>query len=309
MASLLTLLACGSAAAAPKVAALVPTIKPPAAPELRDRFHEAVTRGLTAGGDDTIGAAEVRLRLGASDELMSCNGVGPCVARAAQALHIDRAVASEIDVNGKDYVIKLRLLDAVGRELAKVDEPCDICTVKEADDAVARAAGKLAAAEKSLPAETTPPVAAVEPPPAPPPKVETPPQPPPPAPPPPPTPPVAAPTEATTPPPQAETKKMFPWRPVAIASLAVGVVGIAVGIPLIAIDGNPTCNLPNPRTSCPNVYNTVGGGATMLTLGLAGVAASGVLFYLDHRARKRATTVSVVPLAGGGAFVSTGGRF
>ena len=37
--------------------------------------------------------------------------------------------------SGKDYVIKLRLLDAVGRELAKVDEPCDVCTLKEADEA------------------------------------------------------------------------------------------------------------------------------------------------------------------------------
>jgi hypothetical protein len=101
---------------------------------------------------------------------------------------------------------------------------------------------------------------------------------------------------------------MFPWRALAISSLVVGVVGIAIGAPLVAIDGNPTCNLPNPKTSCPDVYNTVGGGAAMLTLGIAGVAASGVLFYLDHRARKRAATVVVLPLQGG-AFVSTGGRF
>ncbi len=305
VASLLILLASSSAMAA-KVAALVPQIKPPAAPELRDRFHEAVTRGYATGGDEVIGAAEVRLRLGASDEMLNCAGTGPCVARIAQNLRIDRAVATEIDVNGKDYVIKLRLVDAVGRELAKVDEPCDICTVKEADDAVARAAGKLAAAAKSLPPETAPPATVETPPPpppkveAPPPKVETPPPPPPVA---------TAPTEPppTTPPP-AE-KKMFPWRPVAIASLAVGVVALAVGIPLMAIDGNPTCNLPNPRTSCPDVYNTMGGGATMLTLGLAGVAASGVLFYMDHRARKKSsTTVSVLPLSGG-AYLSAGGTF
>jgi hypothetical protein len=308
VASLLVLLVSSTAVAAPKLAALVPTVKPPAAPELRDRFHEAVTRGLTAGGEDVIGAAEVRLRLGASEELLNCSGPGACVARVAQTLHVDRAVATEIDVNGKDYVIKLRLLDAVGRELAKVDEPCDICTVKEADEAVARAATKLAAAAKSLPAETAPPARVETPPPpkveAPPPKVETPP------------PPKAetvppsvavAPTEpaATV---QREQQKMFPWRAVAITSLVVGVVGIAIGAPLVAIDGNPTCNLPNPRTSCPDVYNTLGGGAAMLTIGIAGVAASGVLFYLDHRARKRAATVSVLPLSGG-AYVSAGGRF
>ena len=301
MASLVALLASTSALAAPHVAALIPLTKPTAAPELRDRFHEAVTRGF---GDDALGAAEVRLRIGASEEMLGCTGPGACVARIAQNLRVDRLIASEIDVNGKDYVIKLRLLDAVGRELAKVDEPCDVCTLKEADEAVARASGKLAAAAKSLPAETPPPAVVETPPP--PPKVETPPpkvetlppvvaQ---------PTPPVTEPT-----PPPAHEKKMFPWRAVAISSLVVGVVGIAVGAPLVAIDGNPTCSLPNPRTSCPDVYNTKGGGAAMLTLGIAGVAASGVLFYLDHRARKKAaTTVSVMPLSGG-AYLSAGGTF
>ncbi len=303
VASLLVLLASSSAVAAPKVAALVPQLKPPAAPELRDRFHEAVTRGYATGGEEVMGASEVRLRIGASDEMLNCAGTGPCVARVAQNLRVDRAIASEIDVNGKDYLIKLRLVDAVGRELAKVDEPCDICTVKEADDAVARAAGKLAVAAKSLPPEAAPP-ATVETPPAPPPRVETPPPPKPETPP----PAIAAPTEPTPTPAAQREKKMFPWRAVAITSLVVGVVGIAVGAPLVAIDGSPTCNLPNPRTSCPDVYNTLGGGAAMLTLGIAGVAASGVLFYFDHRARKQAATVSLLPLSGG-AYVSAGGRF
>jgi hypothetical protein len=280
-----TILAPGVAAATAHVAALVPQVRPLGAPEVRDRFHEAVTRGLQAAGDEVLGAAEVRLRLGSSEELLGCTGTGPCMARVAQTLHIDHGVASEIDVNGKDYVIKLRLVDAVGRELAKVDEPCDICTLKEADEAVARAAGKLAAAEKALPVESPPP-----------PKVETPAQ------------------VEVTPPPGTETppvqreKKMFPWRAVAITSLVVGVVGIAIGAPLVAIDGNPTCNSANPRQTCPDVYNTLGGGATMLTLGIAGVAASAARFYFDHRARKRATTVTLLPLSGG-AYLSAGGHF
>lgn len=292
-----------AAAAASKLAALVPQIRPAAAPELRDRFHEAVTRGLQTGGDEVLGAAEVRLRLGASEEMLGCAGTGPCVAHVAQTLHIDRVVASEVDVTGKDYAIKLRLLDAAGRELAKVDEPCDICTVKEADEAVARAATKLAAAAKSLPAETAPAATTEAPPPkaeVPPPKVE---QPPPAV----ETPP--APVEPTPTPTHAE-KKPFPWRPVAISSLAVGLVAIAIGIPLLAIDGQPTCSLPNPKTACPDVYNTVGGGATLLTLGIAGAAASGVLFYFDHRERKKraAPAVTLMPLQGG-FFVNAGGRF
>lgn len=300
-----------TAAAAGKVAALVPQIRPAAPAELRDRFHEAVTRGLQGGADEVIPAAEVRLRLGASEELLNCVGVGACVARASQALHADHVVATDIDQTGKDYAIKVRLLDPVGRELAKVEEPCDICTINEANEAVARAAGKLAAAAKTLPAEAAapketppPPVAKTEPtpPPPPPPKAE-------PTPPPVATPPPAPATEPTPSVTAQKEHKGFPWRPVAIASLSVGLVAIVAGIPLLAIDGQPTCSLPNPRQSCPEVYNTVGGGATLLTLGLAGAAASGVLFYMDHRARKQARpTVMIMPTQGG-AFVSTGGRF
>ena len=297
-----------SASAAGRAAALVPQIRPTAAPEVRDRFHEAVTRGLQTGGDEIVPAAEVRLRLGLSEEMLNCGG-GACVARAAQALRIDRIVATDIDVSGKDYAIKLRLLDAVGRELAKADEPCDICTVKEADEALARAATKIAAAARALPGET-PPTPRTETPP-PPPKAEAP---PPPAPKlePPPLPKADVPPQASEPTTTAlmrPEKRGFPWRPVAIASLAVGLVGIVSGIPLLAIDGQPTCNLPNPKQACPDVYNTVGGGAALLTIGLAGVAASGALFYLDHRARTKARpTVMVVPMPGG-AFLTTGGRF
>src|SRR5437588_2670211 len=104
-----------SAASADRLAALVPQVKPAPPVELRDRFHEAITRGLQSGGTEVIPAAEVRLRLGASDEMLNCAGVGPCVARSVQALSADRVVASEISVAGKDYVIRLRLLDPVGR--------------------------------------------------------------------------------------------------------------------------------------------------------------------------------------------------
>src|SRR3954468_18286941 len=89
-------------AAGARVASLVPQLRPGAAPELRDRFHEAVTRGMQASGDEVLGAAEVRLRLGATEEMLACNGSGACVARSAQTLRVDRIVAPEIDVNGKD---------------------------------------------------------------------------------------------------------------------------------------------------------------------------------------------------------------
>jgi hypothetical protein len=290
-----------SALAAGRVAALVPEVRPNATPELQSRFHEAVTRGLASGDLEVVPAGEVKLRLGVSDELLGCATPGPCVPRAALILRTDKVVLADVNAIGKDYTIKLLLLDGAGRELAHVDDACDICTVKEAEDALARAAARIALNARIAPVEPTSPVEK----------------------------PAARPEAplkdlknkenevppAVAPAPSSSTvagreRRPFPWRSVAIGSLAVGVVGLAIGIPLVAIDGQPTCDLPNPRRSCPEVYNTGGGGGTLVAFGAAGLAASGVLFYLDYRARHRppAARLAVTPTVGG-TLLTAGGRF
>jgi hypothetical protein len=310
---ILTVGAAGPALAAPRTAALVPQLRPPAANELRDRFHEAVSRGLSQSGLETVPAAEVRLRLQVSEEQLNCAGTGICAARAALNLRTDKLVATEVVIAGKDYTIRLKLIDSAGREIGKLEEACEICTVKEADEAVTRAVTKLVSTHRAaIDAVTTPPPAPtpppkVEPAPAPPPKVE--PKPP-------------APTPATTeqPKPPVPDKKPVPWRWVAVGMLGVGVVGLAVGIPLIAIDGRPTCNPGNdpvtgmprdPKRFCPEVYNTTAGGGIMTAVGIASLAASGVFWYLDWRQRRPPTApkVSLVPLPEGGAFATVGGLF
>lgn len=298
-------LASGYALAAGRMAALAPQVRPAAAPEVRDRFFAAVIRGLKTGTLPVVPAAENQERIHSSDELLQCTGTGACLGHAAAALKADELVASQIEVNGKDYRIKLRLLDPVGRELAKVEEPCDICTVREAEEAIANAAGKLATAASLLPpksepeasatpAPTTPPANATPAPTTPPPNT---------------TPPAELASPVEVPPPtlpvpeltsSRPARRTFPWRPVAISSLAAGLVATVIGIPLLAIDGQPTCSLPNPKQSCPEVYNTVGGGAALLAVGVAGITVSGVLFYLDHRARsRRHAAVTLAPLSGG----------
>jgi hypothetical protein len=296
------------ATAAPRVAALLPQMRPSPNNELRDRFHDALGRGLSGPDLEVVPSAEVRMRLGMSEELAGCAGAGPCAARAATALRADRLVASEIAVFGKDYTVRVWLLDSAGRETSKLEDTCDVCTVKEAEDAVARAAGKMASLIRSAPAAAT-----AAPPPPPPKPVEAPP----------PAPPRAAAPAPATPAPAAAAapgptttapatpeRRGFPWRAVAISSAVLGVVGLAVGIPLLAIDGDPTCDAPNPRKNCPEVWNTAGGGAALVTLGVGGLVASGVLFYLDYRSRHRphVPTVSLFPTSGG-AVVTAGGRF
>jgi hypothetical protein len=304
--ALLFLVAGARAEATPLVAALVPQLKPSAAPELRDRFHEAITRGLGGNGFDVISAGEVKLRLGDSEEQLNCAGAGACAARASTTLRTERLIAAEITINGKDYAIRLHLLDPAGRELGHVDEPCDICTVKEADEAVVRAAGRMAAYAHATYSSAPP----TPPPSQPPPEHPAPAQPPPPQP--------AAQPAPAQPPPQAPPpqppapvaeKKLFPYRGLAIGSGVVGLVGIVVGAALVGIDGNPTCDLPNGKFSCKEVYNTAAGGGTLLAFGIAGVAASAALFYLDYRARHPKTPRVVFVPASGGGVLMMGGRF
>src|SRR5947209_13019783 len=83
--------------AAPRAAALPPVLRGNPSTELRDRFHEAVTRGLYSGGVEIIPAAEVRLRGGAS-----CDAPGPCDARAAANLRVDHTLATEVVIAGTD---------------------------------------------------------------------------------------------------------------------------------------------------------------------------------------------------------------
>jgi hypothetical protein len=288
-----------AAQAAPRVAALIPQVRPNSTPELQNRFHEAVTRGLNGPDAEVVTAAEVRMRFGVSDELLNCAGPGICAARANTALRTDRVVAAEISNFGKDYTIRLVMLDAAGREVARTEEPCDICTVKEADEAAARASARLLLSTRG-----NPPPPRNEPPPPPPPRANEPPPPPPPGPGQEPLPPAARPEP--TPPGQTARppdKKPFPWLGLGIGSLVVGVVGIAIGAPLLAIDGQYTncpSNAKDPKTQCPDVWDTGGGGAALLTLGVLGVAAGVSLIVVDVVVvRKRKAHVAVAPTPGG----------
>ncbi|HZS37265.1 MAG TPA: hypothetical protein VFF06_10575 [Polyangia bacterium] len=277
----------GPAFGAPRGAALLPSLKPAGSPELRDRFHEAATRGLQQAGIEVIPAAEIRMRLGVSDEMMSCSGVGPCAARVGLLLRTDLLIASEIIVSGKDYSIKLRALDAAGRDVGHLDDSCDICTLNEADQAVTRAVAKLASQPR--PAESR----VVEQPPPPPPRVVE--QPPPPP--------------VTAPPPAVE-KRGFPLKLVlGIAAGVVGIIGISVGAYLVSIDGNPTCDAMDPVHHCKEVYNTVGGGGALIALGIVSLAGAGTLLYFEFRPTpKTQARIGLVPTIGGGTL-TLGGRF
>jgi hypothetical protein len=293
-----------------RAGALAPQIKSAGVtPELRDKFHESVVKGLASlagpsgpGGElgEVVPAPETRRALG--EELLSCGGQASCLPKALAALRVNRLVATELTVVGKSYTISLRLYDGQGHELTHADDICEICTVREADEAVAKAAARLAAVARTFPVERV--GSGAKPKPTPPPREEPRPE---------PTSNVSPMQEPPRPPPAAiitpAPRRKVPWRPLGFASMALGVVGLAVGIPLVVIDGKPTCDLPNPEVACPEVYNTAGGGATMIAIGSIAFIASIPLFYFDYRDRHpkvSALRLRGAPTAGGAGFALEG---
>ena len=293
-----------------RAAALVPQVKRGAATsELRDKFHDAVVRGLSSltgpsgpSGElgEVVTAVDARTRLG--EELASCGGEAPCLARALAALRVNRLIATDLSVNGKSYAIAMRLYDGQGHEITHADDACDICTVREADEALTRVANRLAAAARTFPVEAvaaeharpverlgaspTPQPTAID-------SVGTAPSP-------------SASPMTDTPPirrPSRERSR-FPWRAAGFASLGAGIIGLAVGIPLLVIDGHPTCNATDPAHACPRLYSTRAGGAIAVSLGTLGLVAAVPLLCLDYRDRRG----PVSSLQIGGGALAGGGR-
>lgn len=292
------LLATPADAQVTRVGALPPRVTgTSAATELRDKFQDAVIRGLADPSSEVMGAAETRQRLGG--ELLACAGAA-CVPRAIAALQVERAVVTELNVTGKSYTIALKLYDARGQELTRADDACEICTVHEAEETVTKAAARLATAARSLaqapppptippPAEPAAPVLVA--PPEPSPAVQP-----------------AAPPLVASP---TRTRRYVPWSALAWSSLGAGLVGLGVGVPLLVLDGRPTCNAADPVHQCPRVYDTRAGGATLVALGTLGLIASIPLFYFDWREKNRSLAALGVRggALAGGAGLQLLGRF
>jgi hypothetical protein len=281
-----------------RVAPLVPQVSPPVAVEIGERFQDALVRGLAqVAGVAVVSPVEVRQVL-ANPDLVNCNSAS-CLSDIAARLRAPRLVSCEVQIIGKAYAIRLRLFDEFGREASRVEQRCEICTLAEAEETIARAAAALGprliavAALASTPPPVLPPASSPAAPTSPPATA-------------------ASPwVSATTPvatasaPGLSERVRGWNWRLIGLISAGVAVVGLGVGTPLAVIANEPTCNRPDARHTCPEIYRTAGASAAFLTLGILAAGASGTSFYLGWRfGRERAVTVA--PSAGSrGAGVST----
>lgn len=117
------------------------------------------------------------------------------------------------------------------------------------------------------------------------------------------------------PPPRA--RKPMPQWP-ALAAAGVGLVGLSLGIPFIALDGtghNCTGDALSDYSNCEKLWDTGTMGWIFTGLGIGALATSGVLFYFHYSTKSKETRAaslpvfSVTPTANGGLFVGATGRF
>jgi len=94
---------------------------------------------------------------------------------------------------------------------------------------------------------------------------------------------------------QGEGTRFFSARVFKWITLGVAVSALAVGIPLIAIDGGGTCDAPAGGL-CPESYNTLTPGVILTVAGGLAAGGSGVLFWLDASEADR--SASLVPWIG-----------
>jgi hypothetical protein len=116
-------LSCASSGAlAARAVPMAPQIRPAPSQEIRDKFHEAIVKGM--GGEvEVVLPAEVKVKLYSAPDLLECTG-GACIAKVAANLRADRVVVSDIDQIGKNYAIKILIFDAAGAEVGKSTETC-----------------------------------------------------------------------------------------------------------------------------------------------------------------------------------------
>ncbi|MCB9557165.1 MAG: hypothetical protein H6707_13740 [Deltaproteobacteria bacterium] len=315
---LATLALFGGVAHARDVVCLPPAITPAKAPELIARFHDALAAGLRSGGLPVLPAAVVRKQLKIPLTNAGCAS-GPCVLSARGFFREGRIATAEVNSVGKNYTFVVRLHSERNTVIGEATSRCDICTLKEALQALTKAAAdvgsKAEEPPEAAPAKPAPPVPAATPAPAPT--------------------PTPAPTPAATPakPPVAAMPAPAPASPTqaastrgstrrwplwpGIVSAAVGAASLGGGIAMLSLDGRYT-NCVGPARAdgrnCADIYNTSTAGWVLTGMGGAALAASGVLFYLyfssdsgEHAAsRQTPAIITFAPQPGGVMFAATG---
>jgi hypothetical protein len=244
-------LSLGGAARAERVAALAPTVTQAT---LREGLRASLAGGVAAAGHDAIAADEIDRALAQRPALAACV-TDVCLAQIAQLLSARAIVHGTVEVIGSsNYSFRVELYDArEARVSGRIDDTCAICTVREANEALSRAAASLGRRLVAATAIVTP-VTAAEP--------------------------VRIRSTGTP------RSRLFAG--LGAGALVLGLGAIGGGAALIALDGSATGtvtlvgNVPTQelrQTLVPGIVLTSAGGVLL--------AGAGVLFWRSHANRRR----------------------
>jgi hypothetical protein len=220
----------------------------------RGALRLSLTGGLAAAGFEVVPDDEQTLKLKTVPGLAGCE-TATCLKRLGEVLGVKDALKAQIEMIGSSrYLTSLALIETeTGRELARVDDTCEVCTLSEANDAVSNAAAALKAKLE-------------------PPRVAPPPQ------------PVVA-AAVTDQPPPKPGKLTLALRYGGIALLGVGVVGLIVGFSELGIDGSRTCTVPPGFLDCPGRVSTKDGQIFGFVTGGIGIAVGTVATIIGWKRR------------------------
>jgi PEGA domain len=145
LATLLTVLApAAHAEKRPRIAVLEVTIEGDAPPELRGQIGKSLGGGIYAAGYDVVDRDEVAARLRGARALVGCMST-TCLAKIATLVNAKKFIRARALAAGAAYTIELELYapDAPSGLVDRLERSCPVCTLREVNDLVSKAALEL----------------------------------------------------------------------------------------------------------------------------------------------------------------------
>jgi hypothetical protein len=115
-----------------------------AAPELREPIQKSLLRGLADGGVRAVSLDAAMAKLAGNHDLVGCVSI-TCLGQMADVLGVSELLRGRIEGSGTNYSIALELLSpgAEGGIERRVEDTCAVCTISDLDQRVAALTGRL----------------------------------------------------------------------------------------------------------------------------------------------------------------------
>ncbi len=112
-------------------------------PALAEQIRQRLRHALNLEGYKVVDEKRSQTQLREEGAPPGCL-VGPCLARVARGLKVERVVVGGVRGQGSSYDYTLTLLETGGGSLlAQVNQRCDVCSFKDLEEAIGRAAAQL----------------------------------------------------------------------------------------------------------------------------------------------------------------------